>query len=95
MLCPEFLEPKVGETVDMVEDPQHRQGLHCIQVKLREADVQVQQGLPEERGKRQLEPLEEVVPCTRPRDRGWSSWLIGWVEDSKLHIIRDLIKFPD
>ena len=61
MLCSEFLEPKVGETVDMIEDPQHRQGLHCIQVKLREADVQVQQGLPEERGKRQPEPLEEVV----------------------------------
>ena len=94
-MCSELVEREVGEAVDTVEDPQQHQGLHCVQIKLREAKVQVQQSLPKERVKRRLEPLEEEVPVHGHMTGGRSGWLIGWLRESKLHIIRDLIKFPD
>ena len=50
VLCPELLQREVEETVDMIEEPERYQGLHHIQIQLSEADVQIQQCLPEERG---------------------------------------------
>ena len=79
----------------MVEDPQSHQGLHHIRVKLGEADVQVQQSLFEEQVNRQPEPLEEVVLVHDHMTGERLSWLVEWHEESKLHIIKDLIKFPD
>ena len=52
IVCSEVVQSEVREAVDAVKDPERHQGLHRIQVELREADVQVQQWLPEERVKR-------------------------------------------
>ena len=77
--------------VDAVEDSECDQGLHHIQVELRKADVQVQQSLPKERVKGQLEPLEKVVPVHCDIAGRRPSRLVRWPREPKLHEIRDLI----
>ena len=94
IVCSELLLHEVREAINAVKDPECYQGLHRIRIELREADVQVQQCLPEEWVKRQPEPLEEVVPV-----HGHIAWrrpsrLVGWPAEPKLHIIRDLVELP-
>ena len=56
-----ILQHEVREGVDAIKDSECHQGLHRVQIELREANVQIQQCLPKERVKGQSEPLEEVV----------------------------------
>ena len=94
ILRSELLQCEVEEMVDAVEDLECHQGLHCIQVELREADIQVQQSLPKERVKRQPKSFKKVVLYTATW-LGGRSRLVRWPREPKLHKIRDLIEFPD
>ena len=95
VLCFELLQHEVGKAIDTVEDPECHKGLHHVQIELREVDIQVQQSLPKERVKGQLEPLKEIVFVYGHMAGGRPSSLVGWPREPKLHKIRDLIEFPD
>ena len=94
-MCSELLQREVREAVDVVEDPERHQGLHRVQIQLREADVQIQQRLPKEQVKRHPKPLEKIVPVYGHVARRRSTRLVGWPWKPKLHIIKDMIKLPE
>ena len=61
---------------------------------LREANIQVEQGLPEKWVDGQPKPLPKVVPIDDDVPKGRSSWLVGQPWELKHHVIRDLIHVP-
>ena len=62
---------------------------------MREANIQVQTGVPKEHVKGQSEPLEKVVTVHGYIAGRRLSGLVRRLGESELHLIRDMIKLPE